>query len=245
MSQISADISIVVTARDEGRLLNACIMSVERACTEAERIGLAVERVMLVAVSSAATIAWLDERLPVGWSRFTVAESDIGTARNSIVPDLRGETVAFLQARDLCSRDWLWRSYKDIDSDWTVMHPEFTILFDASFRVIFNRGLRANEANAASVGMSNPFSTGIVATKRLFERVPFPSKKIADGVDSIEWQWTLETLCLGVDHAIAPRTWLYVRTSAAPSNCVGSIRIGRSMLFEPRPCKETNARLAD
>ena len=236
MSQISTDISIVVSARDEGRLLNACITSVERACLEAERFGLVVERVLLAAAPSAATLAWSDERLPARWLRTIVAESDIGTARNSIVPELRGAMIAFLKGGDLCSRDWLWRSYKNIDCNRTVMRPELAILFGGSFGVIFNPNLCAREADAASVGMRNPFTTGIAATKWLFATMPFPPKEIADGVESSEWHWTLDTLSKGDDPAIASGTWLYLRTSPAGSTGATATRIGRSALFELRRC---------
>src|SRR5262245_12769100 len=101
------DLTLVVTAHDETFVSGPTMRSADLAVDAARAAGYTVETVVALDAPSEATAEYFHQPRFDHWERRSFEEGDLGAARNAVLPQTGGRFVAFLDADDLFSENWL------------------------------------------------------------------------------------------------------------------------------------------
>ena len=131
------DLSVVVTAHDE-TVVSRSDHALRRACGGRGRgRGYRVETILALDNATPATSDYFHQPRFDHWERWEMDERDLGRARNAIVPRTKGRYIAFLDADDLFSENWLAEGIAALDAaaergERAIAHPELNVVFDGS-----------------------------------------------------------------------------------------------------------------
>src|ERR671924_1621146 len=101
------DLTLVVTAHDETLVCGPTMRSADLSVAEARDRGYTVETIIALDKATAATSDYFHQSRFDHWERWEMGEGDLGRVRNAIVPRTKGRYIAFLDADDLFSDNWL------------------------------------------------------------------------------------------------------------------------------------------
>ena len=124
------DLSFIVVAHAEGRMLHPCLTSVDRAVAQFEQAGHSAERILVLSDASEATKRWAGEMRQPGWRLLSSDHPDPGRARNLALRESRSDYVALLDGWDLTCGHWLVAALEaDRREGPAAWHPEAAIRF--------------------------------------------------------------------------------------------------------------------
>jgi hypothetical protein len=233
-------LSVLVVAHAEGRLLHACVTAWDRASAVATEAGLTVERLLVLSAPDVATVDWVREIAPAGWQVLSSPSDDVAAARNLGVQRSRGRNIAVMDGGDLPCADWLVRAQAaDDEAGVAVWHPELAIQFGAAVaegRVLFHPDAVAFGYDYAALFDANPYAGGVFARRSVFETVPYPEADAARGFALPDWHWACAIVAAGIDHRIVVESWHYVRLHGSRGATARALaerrRPGPSSMFE-------------
>ncbi|MBR0641463.1 glycosyltransferase family A protein [Plastoroseomonas hellenica] len=170
--------------------------------------------------------------------RFLPAERDIAASRAMAGAHLSGSHVAFLDAGDMWSSNFLveaLRAARREGSRASVWRPEAVVscgrdYFAFDVRGVFQLPLLDTAAGALLLHEC-PYAPSFFAHRRILDAVSFPLPDARRGWHDVDAWWTANTLGAGFGQRILERTALYRWQSAA--DATDKARIGPSCLFAP------------
>ncbi len=226
------DISMVVTVHDETVVTAASMKAANAAAAEAERAGFSIEKI--IALDSATDRARACMKQPVyeDWSVVEVTDRDLGRTRNRLVRISRGRFVAFLDADDLFSENWLAQGATVLDEaakrgEKVIAHPELNWIFDRENAIFAVTPQESPAYSPVLFYFTNYYDSLCMAPREAHLELPYVSRDIPNGLSYQDYQFSIETIAAGWTHRIARDTIIFKRrrdtslvTESRDSTCV-------------------------
>jgi glycosyltransferase involved in cell wall biosynthesis len=171
----AVDVSVVVTAHREGRLLHRTLRSVWRSLGRASARDISAELIIVVDKPDDATLEYLETvhgRAVVEHTQF----GDPGQARNHGARIAAGRYVAFLDGDDLMGSDWISGAFHYAESirEECVYYPEYVIQFEGVNAFLHRPGTTDPGFRATSLLEANCWnSVHFLAPRALLLSYPF------------------------------------------------------------------------
>ncbi len=232
------DISAILTAHGEGVLAGISLHATVDAMRRAENDGLSCELIVVLDRPDAITREMFSTLPPGGW-RTRVEQVDFGDqgmARNHAVGLAAGSHVAFIDADDLWSENWLVEAWKLCGRDPAriIAHPELDWFFQENGNLFFHIDQTDPDFDPLMLRFINCWDALCMAPRKACLEVPFPSRDIDTGFAFEDWQWNCETLEKGYVHRVVPDTIHFKRRRRVSQNIQASGRralVRRTALF--------------
>jgi glycosyltransferase involved in cell wall biosynthesis len=210
------DISVIVTAHNEGVILGATLNSAVEAVAAARDAGLNCQLLLGFDDASPTTKAIAEHPSFNDFSVHELALCDPYLTRNEMAEKASGKLIAFLDGDDLVSENWLTRGVelqqKSVsERHVTVIHPEMNVIFDRQTGA-FAKIEQLDPLFLPEVFyFENYYDLMAIAPRSLYLEHPFCQRDIELGYGFQDWQWNLETMAAGVLHLTAANTIVFKR----------------------------------
>ena len=210
------DLTVALTAHSETVVAGPTMRSAEVAIAAAEATGLRVERLIGLDRATPGTRAFLDQPDFDRWRRITLDCGDLGLARNAMAHEAKGRVVAFLDADDLFSANWLTAGMQMLDEatargDKYILHPELNWYFDGARFVLVNPDQDSEFYTPIYWRIGNYYDSLSMAPRDVFLQVPYVGRDRERGFGFEDWRWNIETIEAGWRHMTVPDTIIFKR----------------------------------
>ena len=207
------DISAVITAHTEGPMAGLSFRSLLDAVGVARADGVTVEVLVVLDAPDPATREAFSEAEQLGCRVIEVSYGDQGPVRNEAASRASGRYVAFLDADDLWSENWLAEAYRMCESDpgRVIAHPAVNWFFGGTNYVYFLTDQTDPGFDPAYLRVANYWDTLCLAPVAAYRDIPFLTRDLAEGFAYEDWHWNMETVAAGFVHRVAPDTLHFKR----------------------------------
>lgn len=210
------DISAVLTAHGETVLAGPTMRSAEAAIARAEQAGLTVERLVGMDNATPECRAFFANPEHDAWTKLDFAFRDQGKARNALAAAATGRWIAFLDADDLWSENWLVEAAKamraaEAAGERAVIHPEINWVFDKNANVIVNMDSDDPLFEPRFFYFRNFYDALALAPREAHLAIPYADRDLPKGYAFEDMQWAVETVAAGYVHRIARDTIIFKR----------------------------------
>lgn len=206
------DLSIIITAHREGLISAATARSAEAAIAEARLRGLVCE--LLVVLDRADELTAGTLRAALGeQARYLASDAgDPGGARNRGVAAAAGAAVAFLDADDLWSSNWLVEGHAFISArPDAIGHSSVNLVFGRTRMLWWHTDSEAGLYDPGFMEWGNYWDALTIARTDIYRRFPFRANDLRRGFGHEDWHWNLVTLRAGLAHKPVPGTMHFKR----------------------------------
>jgi hypothetical protein len=212
----STDLTLIVTAHDETLVCGPTMKSADVAVAQARAAGHTVQTIIALDRATEATTAYFSQPAFDHWERWTMDEGDLGRVRNSLVPQVSGRFIAFLDADDLFSENWLAdgldiMAAADERGDRIIAHPEVNIVFDGAKYLWHNIDQDSPLFTPHFLYVRNCYDSLCLAPKEAHLAVPYVTREVRDGLSFQDWQFAVETMSRGWKHVAVRDTIIFKR----------------------------------
>lgn len=210
------DISLIVTAHNETIVTGMSMTAANASVEAAERAGYSVERIIVLDAATERTRASLSHPAYADWRVIELAERDLGRARNRVVRRARGKYIAFLDADDLFSENWLTEGAVVLDAaasagEQVIAHPEINWFFDDDRAILAVTPQDSPIFSPALFYFENYYDSLCMAPRHAHLDLPYVSRDIPNGLSYQDYQFAIETVAAGWQHRTALNTIIFKR----------------------------------
>jgi hypothetical protein len=210
------DLSLVVTVHDETVVVGPTMRSADVAVAAARAAGFSVQTVVALDQATEATTAYLMQPAFEHWERWVMTEGDLGRVRNALVPRLDGRFIAFLDADDLFSENWLADGVAALVAaeerdERAIAHPEVNMVFDGVRAMLHNVDSQSELFTPYFLHLRNCYDSLCLTPREAHLEVPYVHRDIPNGLSYQDWQFAVETLARGWRHVVVPDTVIFKR----------------------------------
>lgn len=210
------DVTVVVTAHSESAVCGPTMRSAEAAIAAARDRGLAVEQVICLDAPAETTLRYFHQSRFDGWQRREFDVRDLGKVRNAVLPETTGRHVAFLDADDLFSENWLVEGVAALDAaaergERVIAHPEVNVIFDAASRVLVNLDQDDPLFTPHYLYVRNFYDALCLAPREAYLEVPYRLNDLDQGLAFEDFTFAIETMSAGWKHRVVPGTIIFKR----------------------------------
>jgi Glycosyl transferase family 2 len=210
------DLTLVVTAHDETVVCGPTMRSADLAVAEARRRSYRVETIVALDKATPATSDYFHQPRFDHWERWEMHEGDLGRVRNAIVPQTKGRYIAFLDADDLLSQNWLAEGIAALDAaaeqgERAIAHPELNVVFDGNKAVRQNIDSSSPLFSPHLLYVRNCYDSLCISPREAHLAVPYVLRDIPSGLSYQDWQFAIETLSRGWRHLVVQDTIIFKR----------------------------------
>jgi Glycosyl transferase family 2 len=210
------DLTLVVTAHDETLVCGPTMRSAELAVDEARARGYTVETIVALDKATPATSDYFHQPRFDHWERREMHEGDLGRVRNAIVPETKGRYIAFLDADDLFSENWLAEGIAALDAaaergERAIAHPELNVVFDGHKAVRQNVDSSSRMFSPHLLYVRNCYDSLCLSPREAHLAVPYVLRDIPNGLSYQDWQFAIQTLSQGWRHLVVQDTIIFKR----------------------------------
>ena len=210
------DLTVLITVHDETLVCGPTIESADLAVAAARDAGHTVETVVALDNPTDATRRWFERPELDHWQRWVVSEGDPGRVRNALVPRTAGRFVAFLDADDLFSENWLADGVtllKEAEGrgERLIAHPEVNLIFDGGMQLNHNVAQDSPLFSPYFLYVRNCYDTLCLSPREAHLAVPYGGRDIRNGISREDWQYAVETMARGWKHVVVPDTVIFKR----------------------------------
>lgn len=211
------DLTIAVTAHNEGLLAHKTILSVMAGVEKLKESGYTYEIIVHIDNGDKDTISYFlryenNRHVRIFENNF----GDTGSSRNFVVSRARGKYIAFLDGDDLISDNWFVGVVDLLErsKDSTIVHPEAVLTFgiDQEVNVLsIQKPSYAIEKDTIILLGENRWCSVAAAKRGVFQNNLYP--KLGPGYGHEDYVFDVETVYSGVKHEIVKGTVLFYRRS--------------------------------
>jgi hypothetical protein len=210
------DVSLVITAHDETLVCGPTMAAADVAVDAARSAGHTVQTVIALDRPSAATTEYFGQAAFGHWERWVMDEGDLGQARNRVVPRTDGRFIAFLDADDLFSENWLAAGVtrlKDAaeEGDSIIAHPELNVIFDGPMALNQLVDQDSPFFTPHFLYVRNAYDSLCLTPREAHLETPYVARDIPNGLSFQDWQFAIETMSRGWRHVVVPDTIIFKR----------------------------------
>lgn len=205
------NLSIIITAHNEGSLLMRTATSVFEATSNLDKI---TYEVIIHLDNPDTATAKTAKEIARNYDAIILQNNfgDISASRNYAVKHSNGNILALLDGDDLISSNWLLDGYAKASSKRnTIFHPEYNITFGAAEANVIWRMRSSFSYNKDYLMLmtKNRWCSTIIASKNLLEKYPYNTTKNKSGYE--DWQFNISTRLDGIKHEIIDDTAVFYR----------------------------------
>ena len=210
-------ITFAMTVHAETFLAGPTMHSAHAAIAAAEAAGYAVERLIGLDTATDAARAYFSQPAFADWDRIEVNCRDQGLTRNALVDRATGDYLAFLDADDLVSENWLSGAAACLDAaaaqgrHKVIAHPELNWQFDGINNVYANPAQDDPFFSPYVMSTANYYDAMCMGPTAAWRELAFPKRDVAGGFAMEDYQWFVEITALGWEHDVAPDTIIFKR----------------------------------
>lgn len=212
----ATDLTVVVTAHDETAVCGPTMEAADLAVDEAIRRGFSVQRVIALDAATQETHAYFRQSRFDHWERWVMQEGDLGKVRNALLPRTDGRYIAFLDADDLFSENWLAEGIARLRSadergEKMIVHPELNVIFDGARSVLRNVDQDSTLFTPYLFYVRNYYDSLCMTPREAHLEVPYVHRDIPNGLSYQDWQFSIETMSRGWRHVVVRDTIIFKR----------------------------------
>jgi hypothetical protein len=213
---VSTDLTLVVTAHDETTVCGPTMRSADLAVAAARAAGLTVQTVVGLDRATDATTAYFRQSRFDHWERWEYDEGDLGRVRNALLPRTDGRLVAFLDADDLFSENWLVEAVRVLDAagqrgERAIAHPEVNMVFDGGRSMWVNIPDDSPLFTPHYLYVRHCYDSLCMAPREAHLEIPYVSRDVPNGLSYQDFQFTIESLDAGWRHLVVADTVIFKR----------------------------------
>ncbi|PPD00688.1 MAG: hypothetical protein CTY31_06295 [Hyphomicrobium sp.] len=213
---ISADLTVIVTAQTETVVAGPAMRSAEIAIGNAEAAGFVIERVISLDKASHLCREYFQQSAFAAWKKVEYDFADPYITRNASVENSLGRWIAFLDADDLFSENWLVTSAKllvELEGSGgnVIVHPEINWIFDGAIYVFAKLSQDDLLFYPEYFYLDNPYDMLCMAPRKAYLEIPYVKRDVNNGFGYGDWQWNIETMASSWRHVIAENTIIFKR----------------------------------
>jgi len=228
------DVSIITNCHQEGRLSRATMLSV-RACIDAARqAGIKVEWLVVRDCPNEATVQCTEQYCLPEAQIIDVNFKDLSLARNAGAKAASGRNIAFIDADDLWSRNWIVEAYRFMEmlpNEKIILHPEWALFFEAQEFLWRVYDCSDQDFDARTLLAYNSWCMSCFGKREVYVEHPYHPNDLKRGFGYEDWHWNCETTAAGIKHKIVPDTLYCVRVKSWQESLVAKTNEQKSIIF--------------
>ncbi len=212
----TTDLTLIVTAHDETLVCGPTMESADVAVEAARAAAYTVQTIVALDKASEATTSYFHRSDFDHWERWTMDEGDLGRVRNALVPQTSGRFIAFLDADDLFSENWLADGLAVLAAatdkgERVIAHPEVNIVFDGAQYLLQTIDQDSPLFTPHFFYANNCYDSLCLTPREAHLEVPYVRRDVANGLSYQDWQFAIETMSKGWKHVVVPDTIIFKR----------------------------------
>jgi hypothetical protein len=178
--------------------------------------GLSVQTIIGLDAPTDATLTYFHQPHFDHWERRILQERDLGRVRNALVPECDGRHVAFLDADDLFSENWLAEGVLALDAmaehgRRAIAHPELNVIFDGTKAVLLNIEPSSRLFTPHYLYFRHYYDSLCMAPREAHLEIPYVTRDVPNGLSYQDFQFTIETMAAGWQHIVVKDTIIFKR----------------------------------
>ena len=210
------DLTLIVTAHSETLVCGPTMESADLAVEAARAAGHTVRTIIALDNATEPTTEYFQRPDFDHWERLVMHEGDPGRVRNVLVPQTESRYIAFLDADDLFSENWLSEGVSaltaaDERGEKVIAHPEVNLIFDGGTQLNHNVSQDSPLFTPYFLYVRNCYDTLCLTPREAHLQVPYGGRDIANGISREDWQFAVETMARGWKHVVVPDTIIFKR----------------------------------
>jgi hypothetical protein len=226
-SQASKVLTVCLNSHREGELWPRSFRSVLHALEMFDATGENWELLILADRCDTLTNQLIEESVRDSQSRYrnikivTATVGDLGLSRNLAAEQAQGEFLAFVDADDFVSANWLVAGVRAARANPGVFfHPECNVYFGQHSAIFLHRD--SDTYDLRTLFFHNLWSALSLGPTALYRAHPYHRNDIHLGFGYEDWFWHGQTLAQGRTHRPVPETCHIVRLKAASLSSASS-----------------------
>ncbi len=213
---MSTDLTLIVTAHDETSVCGPTMHSADLAVAAARARGFTVQTIVGLDAPTEATSMYFQQPRFDHWERRVLQERELGRARNALVPECDGRYIAFLDADDLFSENWLAAGIAALETAaeggaTAIAHPELNVVFDGQRTVLLNIDQDSRLFTPLYLYFRHYYDSLCMAPREAHLELPYVTRDVANGLSYQDFQFTIESLAAGWRHLVVPDSIIFKR----------------------------------
>lgn len=210
------DLSLVVTAHDETLVCGPTMKAADIAVEAARDAGYTVQTIIALDDATEDTTDYFHQAEFDHWERWIMTEGDLGRVRNALLPRTLGRFIAFLDADDIFSANWLSDGLDRLTlganrGEQVIVHPEVNMVFDGGKYLWQNIDQDSPLFTPHFLYVRNCYDSLCLAPREAHLTVPYVERDIPNGLSYQDWQFAVETMARGWRHVVVPDTIIFKR----------------------------------
>ena len=210
------DITVAVTAHSETVVAGPTMRSAGAAIGAAEATGLRVEKLIGLDSPTNGCRAFFSQAAFHTWKRVDIEVRDLGLARNQLAKIATGRLIAFLDADDLFSENWLYRGAQRLveaerNRQRIIAHPEINFFFDGAEFILVKPAQDDPLFTPYYFYFGNYWDSLCMAPRSAVLDTPYLPRDRVSGFAYEDWQWNIETMANGWGHVSVDDTIVFKR----------------------------------
>lgn len=210
------DLTVAVTAHNETLIAGPCMLSADSAIHEVEKCGFSVERLVGLDIPTDECRTFFNQSKLDHWSKVELEMGDPFKSRNALVERGRGKWIAFIDADDLVSENWLAKAIMrlaraEMDGEKIIVHPELNWIFEGAESVFTKQSMDDPLFLPHYLYFANYYDMMAMAPRKVALEIPYAPRDLRSGFGYQDWQWNIETIDAGWRHVTVKDTVIFKR----------------------------------